>query len=302
MRGCENVECCPRRNDEVQVATKSDDKFGRAAAVALVVVTMILAGCGKDAAYYVDEGDAYVAQGDMANAAIAYEKAVEIAPDDYDAHNSLGAVLSSMGDFNRAIDHFRLAISLNDSLVEGHYNLGRAYAETGKFQEALSEFWAAAHLDSTYALAYMSGGAVFDQIGLREQAIDSYERAIRADPNLIQARVNLASVYMAMEEYDKGIGVLLEARDLLPANPDLASLAGRAAILKRDFDQAVDLFGDAVRLDSTSIVHRNDLATALMLAERKDEAITQWERILTLNPDPQMERVVRQNLARAREE
>jgi tetratricopeptide (TPR) repeat protein len=290
------------RDTEVELTMKSTRALGWAALVGQAAALMFLTGCGKDAAHYVDEGNAYVAEGDMANAALAYEKAVEIDPGHYDAHNSLGVVLSTMGDFNRAIDHFRLAVSLNDSLVEGHYNLGRAYAEIGRPQEALMEFRRAAQLDSTYALAYMSAGAVFAQMGLAEQAIDANERAIHFDPNLIQARVNLASVYIAMEEYDKGIEVLQVARDLIPGNVDLASLAGRAAILKRDFEQAIDLFSQAVQFDSTSVVHRNDLATALMLAGRKEDAIVQWEKILTLNPDPSMQQLVRQNLARARGE
>lgn len=281
---------------------RENRRVGVSQLVWVLVAVLLIAGCGKDADDYVSEGNAYVARGDMANAALQYEKATEVDPENFEAHNSLGAVLSSMGDFNRAIDHFRLAIALNDSMVEGHYNLGRAYAETGKPREALMEFRQAAQLDTAYALAYMSAGAVFTELGMIDQAVDSYQRAIRSDPNLIQARVNLASLYIGTDRYDDGIEELLGAREVEPGNPSLASMAGRAAMLKRDFDLAIELLSEATRLDTTSLVYRNDLATALMLAGHKDEAITQWERLLELNPDPSMEQVVRQNLERAMEE
>jgi Flp pilus assembly protein TadD len=113
------------------------------------------------------------------------------------------------------------------------------------------------------------------------------------------ARMRLASAYIGMGDYDKGMAELLEARQLQPGNPELVAMAGRTALRQRDFLQAVQLLEQAVELDTLDLVYRNDLATALMLAGEKDEAVSQWRWILARSPDPGLEQVVRQNLDRA---
>jgi tetratricopeptide (TPR) repeat protein len=265
----------------------------------VLLMVVLLVGCGKDGDYYLREGNACVGRGDMAGAVVQFDRAVEADPDNHEAHNSLGAALSAMGDFTRAIEEFQLAVALNDSFVEGHYNLGRALSEIGRLREALDAFRKATTVDSTYALAYMSAGAVFGSQGMAEQAIDSFERALRFDPNLVQARINLASVYVGLGEYDKGIDQLLLASENQPQNAELMSMAGRTALVKRDGERAIELLTRALEIDSSNLVYRNDLATALMLAGRKDDAIGEWETILEGNPEPGLEQAVRQNLQRA---
>jgi Flp pilus assembly protein TadD len=145
----------------------------------------------------------------------------------------------------------------------------------------------------------MSAGDILAARRLSAQSIEAYREAIRSDPNLIPAYIRLSSVYVATGNYDQAISLLLSAREIRPRDPEIVSMAGRAAIMKRDFSQAVDLLQEAARLDSTDLVLRNDLATALMLSGRKDDALAQWREILAGNPDPNLARAVMENLKRA---
>jgi tetratricopeptide (TPR) repeat protein len=269
----------------------------------LVVIACLvgcgLIGCGKSGDEYAAKGNEYLRSGDIAKAVLEFEKAVEAEPDNHESRNSLGAALSSIGDFGRAVEHFRAAVRIKQDFVEGHYNLGRAYAEMGSLDEALNQFSTVLQLDSTFALAYLSGGDILAARGLGEQAADSYEGAIRFDPNLLPAYLRLASVYIGTGEHERAVNLLLRARTLRPEDPEIVSMAGRAAIRNRDFDQAILLIKEAMEMDSLNLVYRNDLATALMLSRRRDEAIEQWQWILARNPEPGLEQVVRQNLERA---
>lgn len=265
----------------------------------LLFIFVLLLGCGKDADHYLEEGNAYLRRGDMAGAIGMYEKAVEADPSNYMAHNSLGAALSSIGDFERAIGHFRTAVAVNDSFLEGHYNLGRGLAEIGSYDFALTELREAIRLDSTYALAYLTAGDIYSARKMADEAADAYRRTLRFDPNLMIAYLRLASVYVGAGEHDRALEVLKEARLRRPEDAEIISMAGRVAIMKRDFGQAVMFLNQAVGLDSTQFAYRNDLATALMLGGRKDEAVEQWRRILAGNPDPELARAVRMNLSRA---
>jgi tetratricopeptide (TPR) repeat protein len=268
----------------------------------LVITVILLMGCGKGADDHMQDGYAQLRKGDMASAVLEFEKAVEAEPDNPEARNALGTALSALGDFNRALEHFRAAVATDDEFIEGHYNLARALSELGRFEEALAEFKITAQLDPGYALAYMGAGDVFAAGSAVDLAIESYQLAIAADPELLAAYMRLASIYVGTGEYNKGIDLLLDARAFQPGNSEIISMAGRAAIAKRDFGQAVDLLQQAVEMDTLHLLNRNDLATALMLSEREDEAVAVWTGILKLNPPPELEQVVLQNLERARVE
>jgi tetratricopeptide (TPR) repeat protein len=265
----------------------------------VLIVLLLLVGCGKDAEHYLEEGNAYLRKRDMANAIAMFERAVEIAPENHEAQNSLGTVLAVIGDFKRAVGHFRAAVAAKETFVEGHYNLGRTLVELGQNEEALGEFERTVQLDSTYALAHLGSGDILAGLGMPERAARSYQKAIRFDPGLRVAYAQLSSVYIGMGEYDKGAEVLLEARTLHPDDAEVVSMAGRVAMLKRDFDGALGLFTEAVKMDSTNLLYRNDLATALMLNEQKEQALLEWRKILAASPGPELEQIVRQNLERA---
>jgi tetratricopeptide (TPR) repeat protein len=205
-----------------------------------------------------------------------------------------------MGDYTGAIEHFRTAVALDDGFIAGHYNLGRALTEVRSYPEAFQEFRRVIQIDSAYALAYLGVAGIYVIQDMDEQAIDAYKRAIRFDPDLLPAYLNLASLHMKLKNYDEATGLLLRARDRKPGDSQVVSAAGRAAILARDFDTAVRLLTEAVQLDTLNTTYRNDLATALMLGDRKQDAIEQWEIILSQRPEPSLERVVIQNLERAR--
>jgi cytochrome c-type biogenesis protein CcmH/NrfG len=142
-------------------------------------------------------------------------------------------------------------------------------------------------------------GDIFAARRMNDQSAGAYSRAIRFDPNLIPAYLRLSSIFVTMHEYDTAIDLLLRAIETHPRNIELVSLAGHTAIMKRDFAQAVELLTDAVRLDSTDLVLRNDLATALMLAKEKDRAVSEWRKILERNPEPNLAQAVMENLRRA---
>ncbi len=118
-----------------------------------IALVLLLVGCGKDADYYMKRGNEYLASGHLVEAAREFEKAVKVEPGNYEALNSLGAVLSSIGQYERAVEYFERAVAVNDTLIEAHYNLGKALALSKRYREALDQFRKAAMLDSTYALA-----------------------------------------------------------------------------------------------------------------------------------------------------
>jgi tetratricopeptide (TPR) repeat protein len=267
--------------------------------IGVAVLALLVSGCGKDVHYYIEMGNEAVREGDFQQAILHFERAVEEYPESYEAHNSLGAALSAMGNLPRAVEHFSIAVALKDDFLEGYYNLGRALAGMGRSNEAAVEYQNALGVDSTYAIAHMGLAEAYLGLNAPERAIASYRKAVKYDPRLLAAYIGLGRVYVGVGEYQEGIDAFIAARDAFPDNPDLPFIAGKAAILKRDADMAIEYLSDAVRLDSLNLFYRNDLASAYMLAGRKMDAIAEWESILARDPNSSLREVVETNLERA---
>ena len=79
-------------------------------------------------------------QGDVFNAAKAYQKAILINPDYCEAHYNLGNALRHQGMLGEAIVSYKKALLLNSDYVDAHNNIGAILADQKKFDEAITAF------------------------------------------------------------------------------------------------------------------------------------------------------------------
>lgn len=108
-----------------------------------------------------DEGVAYEAKDDIANAVAAYTTVLEGDPNHVGALINLGTIYYNRRDFKQAETHYRTAIYANPN----------------------------------YALAYFDLANVLDETGRKDEAILAYKTSIRLDPNHKDSHYNLAVVY-----------------------------------------------------------------------------------------------------------
>ena len=76
---------------------------------------------------------------DSKREASCYQKAIELCPDLFEAHNKLGEVYKSWGEYDLAIKEFEQA-SRNPLFAEPHNNLGKIYRMQGEYDLAAEEF------------------------------------------------------------------------------------------------------------------------------------------------------------------
>ncbi len=132
-----------------------------ALALALLV---LLAGCaGSSAAHpraheQVARGYDWIAKDDLERAGVAFEHALEFAPELAEAQNGLGIVARLREDLPAARARFERAIHANADFAEGHANLGETLLAMGR----------------------------------DDLAVAALERALSIDPDLADARQNLA--------------------------------------------------------------------------------------------------------------
>ena len=93
----------------------------------------------KKANMYFKKGEQLQEREMYKEAAMEYEKALQIDSQYAEAWSNLGYTLRKQGKFDGAVNAYKKAIKLDPYLAEAHEYLGEAYAEMGKFDLAEKE-------------------------------------------------------------------------------------------------------------------------------------------------------------------
>jgi protein O-GlcNAc transferase len=121
--------------------------------------------------------------GRLQEAVQAFEAAVRVKPDDYEAANNLGASLHALSRDVEAIAVLRQVIQAKPDFAEAHNNLRLALAQTGQSDEALHHAQLAVRLKPDFAEGLSNLGTVLAGRGDLDGAIDCYRRAIDLAPH-----------------------------------------------------------------------------------------------------------------------
>ena len=98
----------------------------------------------------------------MDEAITEFRKAIEIQPDDAEAHNDLGITLQAKGQLDEAIAEYRKALQIQPDDADGHCNLGIALQDKGQLDEAITEYRKALQIQPDDAEARINLGFTLD--------------------------------------------------------------------------------------------------------------------------------------------
>jgi tetratricopeptide (TPR) repeat protein len=130
-----------------------------------------------------------------------YRAAVRVNPDDATAHDNLGRGLLKMGRKEEALDQFNDLIRLRPDDFEARDNLGGVLLELGRIPDAIQQLQAALLINSgRFETHYMLGNAYL-LLGRASDAIAQYEQTLRLNPDLPEARANLAIARREADEH-----------------------------------------------------------------------------------------------------
>jgi Flp pilus assembly protein TadD len=137
------------------------------------------------------------------------QKAIEFNPDNYPAWYQLGFI-ESQTDKQAAMADYEKAVSLQGSFAPVRRDLGMLYYAQQNYLQAAKHLARAAELGIKEAPLYNFLGTSYSQTNQPVKAIHSYREALRLDPKLAEAHLNLGYAYErlgrerpAKEEYQK---------------------------------------------------------------------------------------------------
>lgn len=85
-------------------------------------------------------------QGQIIDSILPMKKAVELLPDDAEAHSNLGVNLMNQGQLAEAVLSYRRALELNPDYMDVHHNLGLTLMNLTQWQEQPTAFGRSWHL------------------------------------------------------------------------------------------------------------------------------------------------------------
>lgn len=181
-------------------------------------------------------------------AADSYFQRAASLQEDAEVHNLLGTVLLQNKDPQRAIRSFEKAIQLLREYPEAWNNLGAAWMMQGKPEAALHYFRKALRFSPSYDEARLNLaraclrlkllpeardvlkmgrpdfrsetllGSIAMQMNEPANALPHFEQALQLQPRSVEARVNLAAVWLKIGDLDKATSYLEEAAQIEPGN------------------------------------------------------------------------------------
>jgi tetratricopeptide (TPR) repeat protein len=178
-------------------------------------------------------GDRYRDAGQMRRALVAYQKALEVAPEDPSILLALGLAYAAAGQYQAAVDHYRRSLAANPVQPLAQINLGVALENMGDAFGAASAYLAALSVNPFEPLALFNLGNVHLRRRESDSAIAYYRRAIALDRALAPAHANLARAYAAAGRLDLGMAELEWALELSPADPEIREMLAQLRALVR---------------------------------------------------------------------
>jgi predicted Zn finger-like uncharacterized protein len=188
-----------------------------------------------------------IGQADAANATLAdAQKHLPASPALYKA---LGRVAMAQGRYADGLAAYQRGLELDPEDIEAKFLVGTALVRQHEFDKALETFEAVAKVDRDFPGLALERGILFQESGRTEEALREYEAALAKAPNdpdlMLKVGCGKAEAGNGAEA-DKLLHKVLEQR---PNSAETHFCLGRALLATHDLSDAMKAFDRAVQID-----------------------------------------------------
>tara|TARA_R110002096_G_scaffold266710_1_gene460249 strand:+ start:40497 stop:42515 length:2019 start_codon:yes stop_codon:yes gene_type:complete len=228
-------------------------------------------------------GHALQNQDKLDDAIEKFKLALNLAPKFAPLHEDLGSVLAIQGKFEDAIPCFEQAVKLDRKLTNAQKKLGQALAAVGRGKEA-DEVYEEYFKDEP-GVGLVAQGVEHDRAGREQEAIDCFKKALRNDPDSVDAMRYLAIAYIKQDKNLNDAEALL--RRVVQIAPDFAlgwGDLGHVLIKSRNYMEAIEAYKKAIEILPDNFTAWIQLASAQATAGYPEESAKSYRKVLEINP------------------
>jgi tetratricopeptide (TPR) repeat protein len=224
-------------------------------------------------------------RGQWAEAASAYERTLQLAPELHAARNNLGNVYGALGRHSDAVLAFQRVLASTPNDAEVHSNLSNALMRLGRSADASAAARRALALDPSLAAAHNNLGVALAAQGDFAAAIASYTQALRLDPRDADAWSNLGNAHRDLGHLREAVASFSRALRAAPQRPAYHHNLGNALLDLGRLEEAADCYRRALALQPEHAGAARTLAMVLRRLGRPEEAESHCRAALAVEPD-----------------
>jgi len=241
-------------------------------------------------------GDSYRALGEHEAAAEAYQRWVELAPEDAEAYRTLGETLNvlqrydeavaaftksleleptsdaykglgdvayAQKDFEQALRDYRQAIDLDAGSTAAHNGAGWSLYQLKRYPEALASFEQSLGIGET-AGGYQGLGNCQAALDNNEAALEAYQNWLRLAPTSIWSHKAVGQTFFKLKRYKEAAEIYSRAIQLgdQPGIVDCYAGLGDAYLALQDYGAALDAYLNWVSRSPDSVSANSKVAAA----------------------------------------
>ena len=219
-------------------------------------------------------------------AARLFERAVELAPEDFMAWYNLGQVRRRLGQNEEAASALDRAAEIKPDDFAVLFSLGRLRLSQGRPQAAADWFQRAAKLPKAAPVIQRWLGEAFARLDKEEEARQAFKAAVKSNPADASSLSWLGQLYLNRAgDREVALSLTRQSVDLEPSNGLFRSRLGWALLMNGSFGEALDQFQTALSLEERTGRVLLGLSRALLGLDRAEEARSALEEAARLEPD-----------------
>jgi tetratricopeptide (TPR) repeat protein len=242
---------------------------------------------GNDASVGDTFGWVLYKRGDYQQALPILQESAQKAADSPVIQFHLGMTAYMMGQTDLARAAFKKAASAAKDFPGKDETKRRLALLEGGAKLSISQLEAMAKEQPTDVIVQMRLGETYQKQGAADKAAAALEQALKLNPKLTAAATELAQLYAGpLKNKEQAFAYAKKAREMAPADPQIAALVGKVAYESGNFTWAYSILQTAARQRQNDPAPLYDLAWAAYSVGKVNEARDAMQKVLTNNPDP----------------
>lgn len=151
--------------------------------ILLSLSTVPVLAYSPEAINWYDQGNTLMENKEYTQAITAYDQAITLSPEYYEAWNGKADALNRAQRFSEALDASDKALSLNPDYVQGWINRGYILYNLGRYEDELTTYEKAISIDPSSPDAWFNKGYSLAGMKRYDEAINAFDKVKSLNPN-----------------------------------------------------------------------------------------------------------------------
>ena len=192
----------------------------------------------------------------------AYDTAIVLKPDFWEASYNCGIALYDFRQYAEAMVNFNTAIELKPNFASAYYNRGILKSELKDYEGAITDFDTAIMLGFNAADVYGHRASAKTLLGEYDAAVSDYDKVIELKPDFVEEAYNIRGILQSeLGQHDEALADYTEAIRIKPDYAEayayrgaLEGHLGKINKAKSDFQKALELAEQQRKADLKAFV------------------------------------------------